>query len=95
MRDDVGPPHLFPHTNSCISLLQISMGQQVFLLLGSSWSRTYGLEAWERHRKASSSNASESQSLQNNLAVLLSGYYTVTRPSRHDRSQSVNTDVLT
>jgi hypothetical protein len=33
--------------------------QQVFLLPGTSWSRTYSSEAWKLNSKASSSNTSE------------------------------------
>jgi len=70
MRDEVGVLiglTYLPVTKQYISL---QWDQHVFLFPGPPWSRTYVLEARKQNSKASSSNTSESQFLQNDLAVV-------------------------
>jgi hypothetical protein len=59
-----GVLHSSSHRPNSISL---QWDQDAFLFPGPPWSRTYGLEAWKQN---SSSNMSESQFLQNDLAAV-------------------------
>jgi hypothetical protein len=67
---DWSPAFLFSQIKQYIVTADFNGANKFSCFLGLPWSRTYGLAAWKHSSKASSSNTSVSQFLQNDLAVV-------------------------